>query len=537
MNRFYQKLAVLFWGLPIFLGYILILSFPWTTGADWQLHMSMGALLAKFGDWSFLPEGVYCLQPFTSYHLFHYLVAFFYKLVGPHWVSRAVLLFIYTLFLFSGWLFLKANKSDWRGLALLSIIFFGYPYQKGFGPFLFGLPFFFFSLAAVLYWIETGEKKWGIVFSITLIATALIHVAVFAITGVVIAGYWLLKWVWDSRWRWRIVSASVPSLVIGGYYLYITNKRLHEMILFWKKFEEKYPFVIRDQSTPSFVEKLLNLPEITLFYEDAQFPLLSNLSFFLFSLFLILLVAVSLRILKKYSSNLYRDSLKTSFVTLFPLAAYLFLPKLLLDVNFVYERFGIFVFISLIASIPSLSFLSKEKLINLKLYKWRRLSFILANLAVVTIFSIQFLLHVDYWVGLRGLFPLMKKIPQNSRVLGVLLAYKASPGIVQTYRGGEVQSSFTFYRHMPVVDCDPYRQLNTWVYTISPSLFVPENPPKWDYIIFYLGASNAELRRKFPWAFSKKSPYCPLYQAGRWVLFVPRDKCRGKGSSTRPASR
>lgn len=488
--------------MPAIIGGITIFITPWPPSLDWALHISQGALLARFGDNNFLPEGVYCLSSFSTYHTFHYVASVAYRVFGPDGVSRAMMAAIYALYLLATWLLLRIYRADDRLMAPVSIMFFGYNYLMGFASYLLAMPFTLLAIAIAEYGAQRKTWFWAIYLALILVLLSFLHFISFALVLSCTGLRWWLQWAWqNNRWRWPSFVVFAIVTVVGILQYISMNRQLDQNREWWATLRQLYPQVSWSNQEPSLLDKIIQLPLMLLGNENlvGRDAFVAILFFFIFIGLLILGI-------------IYRRNLGISLssgdwiVALVPLIAYFILRQEIASVMYIHARFATYAVLLMMVFIPPLY-----------AHKWgNRMMYILAAVSL-TFSTVNLIYHVEWTRSLRGLHQITAHIPQNSRVLGVLTHHRYAPAIVQTYRGGETRISFTYYRHMPIGDCEPQRQLHTWIISQQPQLFDPKQHLNWDFILFYIPL-NPQLRNQFAWLKDPQSPYRPVFQAGSWLL-------------------
>ena len=489
------------WWLPALLGAITIGITPWPPMLDWPLHIAQAAQLARWGDPTFLPEGVYCRSAFSSYHLFHYVVSQIYQMVGPHWVSRIALLFLYFFYHLSVGVLLRVYRADERAIAIASPVFFGYLYLMGFGSFLLGVPLFILTMAVAQIWQKKEHWAWGAALFACLVITFAIHLMLFYLTMTSLGVRWCAEWAWHKKWRWRIFAVLLLPGIAGIYRLLSLGSFFKVQLQFWSKLKQLNPDMNWVIQEPSLWKKLLNVPYFLIGNEYmTSRDMLMGLFLLTFVIALLLL-----RIVQRKAQGA-RPEWGIWGLALTPLLFYFGLKQYQTNVNFVNGRFLLPGFLMFLALIPPMT--SNQR------GTWLLRLGLMTSLTFLTINATY---HLQWTQGLAGLHKITQRIPPNSRVLGVLSHFRHAPSIVQTYRGGEIRLSFSYYRHMPIVDCDPMRQIQTWPVSTQVKKFNPYTM-KWDYLLVYLDKRGRQLRAKYPWLFRSDVPYRPLYRSGKWLL-------------------
>lgn len=489
------------WWIPACLGALTILSTPWPPMLDWPLHIAQGVQLAHWGDPTFLPTGVYCRSSFSSYHLFHYLASGFYSLVGPHWVSRICLLFLFVLYHATVWFLLRVYQAETRLIAVATPAFFGYLYLMGFASFFLGIPCFLLTLSVAQLWHRNPSWRWSLLLFTCLLTTFLVHLMVFYLALVCLGLRWCTEWVWFPSTRWRMVAVLGIPGILGLFRIFSLGSFFQIQNQFWNTLKQQnpdLPWLIRE---PSWLQKLGHIPYFLLGNEHLAWrDVMLGI--------LLLGMVIGLLLLRIYDRHQQQAPAAWGLWSLAftPLLFYFVLKQYAANVNFVYGRFLLPSYLMFLVLIPSM-----------KTHRRGNTLIRLGGLVSLTFLSLNFFYHQEWTQSLEGLHQVISRIPKNSRVLGVLSHYKHAPSIVQTYRGGETRLSFSYYRHMPIVDCRPLQQVDTWPISLDVRKFDPQHM-KWDYLLLYLSTPSHVFRFHHPWLFTPQPLYQPMFRAGSWLL-------------------
>lgn len=497
------------WGTPLLLAVLAILLTPWPPMLDWPFHMAQAALLAHINDSSFIPAGVYCRAPFSSYQLFHIFVAWIYSAVGPDWVSRVSLLALFISYVAVCWHLLKSFGADRALLVLALPLFFGFPYVMGFGPFLLGLICVLLCVSLAQRWSAQEAPGWGgaMLWSGALLLTFFSHPLAFYLALVTLGVRWWMEWVWSATQRWPSFVAMLPPGMLGVWHFVAESGRAASRGTWWKKMIALYPSFHWQKIEHSLLQKLLYFPlfligNTNLDWRDA-----------LLAWLLLLLLAFGLVVvLRKEGANVLRSSVQrgrwtAAFVAI---GFYIGFGKYHGYVNFVYERFALVAFLCLLPLVP---FRREERRGQLWLFAGVALCLVLT---MTNLFN-----HLGWNKASARLVRLIRALPLNQRVLVLVTKRRHAAGIVQTYKGGEVHVSFSYVRHMPVRDCQPFRQARTWGFLLHPETFRPKEHPGWDFLLINL-KGRRHMLQMYRWLQDKKGRYKPWKQSGEWLLLRRR---------------
>jgi len=489
--------------------------------------MAQGALLANYGDLQFVQEGIYCLQSFTPYHLFHYLIAACYKLLGPDWVSRGVLTLAFGLHVGSTVFCLRSFGADEKVAAFAIPLFFGFAYRFGFGGNLFGLPFFFFGLAFVQRWLTKPESniRSGLALSFCLFITWLIHPIPFYLC-LGCGGLYLLCVQWRD-WR-RLLQGvlwfTLPFLVAMGYLWFLADAAKGVKKLappsqeLWSRIEF-IPYHMFGISKESYVESALAIALLVVMFLWA----------------FAVLIAERKQEISIHSETFWRGLGLLSISTL-PITLYLLVPFQLMGAFYVYQRLLQPAILGLLLLMRPIRYRMGRALYFLG---WGiTMTFLLQNLSN----------HLIWNQETKGLRELLPQVPKKTRLLYLVPSWGDHstrlnslgylPAWNQVYKGGETRFSFSMHRRMPMADCNPRAQKFTMRLAYMPERFHPFiHGTHAKHLIIHLSKDMKMNRRVYPWLFHKIKTYKAMVQKHRWLLLERLPKPVGIPTTSRPAKR
>jgi hypothetical protein len=499
---------LLFWGVPLVLGLAALWSAVWPPMLDWPLHMAQGVLVARGGDTAFVPAGVYCKTPLSAYHFFHYIVAGVYWVVGPDGLSRVMGTLLYAGFLGATWSLLRAYRADIRLLSMAMPLFFGFSYIMGFGPFLLGIVGSLFAFAAAERWSRTklsAHARWA---CYSLLFVYLLHPLAFYLTLVAMGFRWSVEWVWERDTRWAATLIVLFPGLLSLFHLVAFSQYAKGQQDYWSTIQMYFPTWSWTIAEPSLWTKVLRFPLYALGNERLSTPdVLLACGWLLVLVSLVVLVVWRQHREGNEPKGTWRKWLGRASLLLVGLGFYVGFGKAFQHINHVYPRFAIFGVLGLFVWIRRDA-----------LGKWGGWLLVFGWCVSVAFGINNVSYHIGWERGMSGLQHVLKRIPQNKKVLGLLTHRRHAPAIVQVYRGGEARSSFTHVQHMPVVDCNPYRQVHTWPLSLRPWTFRPEKLEKWDFLLLYIVGGKRKMMGLYPWLFRKGSAYRPVFRVGRWLL-------------------
>ncbi len=495
-----SRLDYLWLGLAVLLGILSFMLTPFPPSVDWHHHIALGTLLGKMSAPSQLLKQTYCVQFFEPYQMFHYLAKEVYFWVGPWWVSRVMLLFIYIFYLASLHTLVSSFRLD-RKLIIFGLpLFFGFLYQLGFASNLMGVPLFVFCVAWAERWRQSSHWTYGAFLLGCLLLTFLVHpIPFFSALGSVTI--YLLVSLWPQRKRlyqsafWLFVPA-----LCSVYYLLQSLNYNRDLIGTHEKLE------------PSWIEKLIQLPQILMGVAHPHY-IETTLSV-LWLLCLVTLILLSRR--ESSSSSLHWAKLLACIVCF---GGYILTKNFTQRVFYVYQRFlWLGVLLALVLVLPS-----KKPTYRFLLWTGVGLSLVFLSYNVST--------HYRWARSLQDVYPLLQKLPKDSTLIALVPNLKTRVtrrnvlrhiGLeAQIHRGGVVRPSFTHIQHMPVVDCQPKAQLDLLRANITkePWRFHPsKHKHHAEYLLLRILADPYTTRRVYPWLFQKSPGYRLFGQKGRWIL-------------------
>lgn len=511
------------WWIPYMVAVVTILLTPWPPMLDWPLHIAQGTLLGHWSDPSFVTSGIYCRAPFTGYHVFHYITGWLKPWVGPDWISRTMVLLLYVFYTGAVTFLLKAFRGERRWVVIATPFFFGFSYVMGFGPFLLGSCCFFVCMGVAEYFSHHPKKSFAALLMGCLFVTYLCHPLAFYVALLALGVRWCVHWVWSAALRWISVWVLLPPGLWGLYSVFFHVSTAGRDAQWWKAVRATATAVNWNVPEPSLWVKIGRLPlyavgSDALAWHDALLG------------WCLVASIVALAVLAWQKNRTTQESEESKYelserekklhrrgrwsLVWTALALYLGFQMTVGHIAFIFPRFAFFFVVLLLVQISRVHHSLFSRLLGLA---W----------GLSLIFGINNgMYHIDWAESMKGLRQIVKKIPQNSRVLGLLTHRKHAPAIVQIYRGGEARTTFSYLAGMPVRDCSVLRQLNTWELSQDPSVFKPKKHPHWDFLLLYIQGGKKKMIQRFPWLFQKNGLYIPSYKAGRWLLVRRRRSIR-----------